>query len=141
MGLLNIISQVTYDSEVKMGYIYFTEPYKSNITRTEELQENSCIMLDLGGDVPIVGIELEGESARRIERIAGELHIFKKEMTADGNPYYSFRLNDEEISQSIFHPDVKSFVFHFSDTNCEELIGIDIFDSKSYSEQYLTGHN
>lgn len=138
---MNFIGQVTYDPEVERGYIYFTEPYKSTITRTEELQENNGIMLDFGEDVPLVGVELEGESARKIERIAGAVHIFKKEMTADGKPYYSFRLTDGEISQSIVHPDVEFIVFHFSDTNCEELIGIDIFDSKSYCEQYLTGHN
>ena len=131
--------QVTYDKEVEMGYIYFSEPSKYTITHTEELPENDDIMLDFGEEVPIVGIEIEGETAKKIELIADKVHIFKKEVTTDGKTYYSFRLNDEITRKSISHPDVESIVFHFSDTNCEDFIGIDIFDSKSYSEQYLIG--
>ncbi|MET3319669.1 UNVERIFIED_ORG: uncharacterized protein YuzE [Peribacillus simplex] len=136
---MGYIGQVTYDKEVEMGYIYFSELSKYTITHTEELPENDDIMLDFGEEVPIVGIEIEGETARKIERIADKVHIFKKEVTTDGKTYYSFRLNDEITRKSISHPDVESIVFHFSDTNCEDFIGIDIFDSKSYSEQYLIG--
>ena len=136
---MGYVGQVTYDKEVEMGYIYFSEPSKYKITHTEELPENDDIMLDFGEEVPIVGIELEGETARKIELIADKVNIFKKEVTTDGKTYYSFRLNDEITRMSIFHPDIESIVFHFSDTNCEDFIGIDIFDSKSYSEKYLIG--
>ncbi|MEK3805981.1 DUF2283 domain-containing protein [Bacillus sp. FSL H8-0547] len=132
-------NQVTYDRDAEMGYIYFSEPSKYTITYTEELPENDDIMLDFGEEVPIIGIELEGKTARKIELIADKVHIFKKKVFTDGKTYYSFRLNDEITRKSISHPDVESIVFHFSDTDCEDFIGIDIFDSKSYSEQYLTG--
>ncbi|WP_411334580.1 DUF2283 domain-containing protein [Metabacillus indicus] len=134
-----IVNQVTYDKDAEMGYIYFSEPSKHTITYTEELPENDDIMIDFGEEVPIVGIELEGETARKIGLIADKAHIFKKEVSPDGKTYYSFRLNDEITRKSISHPDVKSIVFHFSDTNCEDFIGIDIFDLMSYSEQYLIG--
>jgi uncharacterized protein YuzE len=131
--------QVTYDKEVEMGYIYFSEPSKYTITHTEELPENDDIMLDFGVEAPVVGIELEGETARKIKHIAGKVNIFKKELTVDGQIYYSFRLNNVMIRKSISHPNAKTILFHFSDENCQDFIGIDILDTKSYSEQYLIG--
>ncbi|MFJ7746920.1 DUF2283 domain-containing protein [Peribacillus sp. NPDC097295] len=131
-------AQVTYDKEVEMAYIYFCEPSTYKITSSKELPGNDDIMLDFGEGIPIVGIELGGETARRMEMLADKGHIFKKEVTTDGKTYYSFRLSDEKPRKSIFHPDVESIVFHFSDTICEDFLGIDIFDSESYSEQDLT---
>lgn len=132
-------NQVTYDEDAEMGYIYFSEPFKHKVTYTEELPGNDDIMLDFGEEVPIIGIELEGETARKIEHIAAKTNIFKKELTPDGKNYYSFRLNTEMVRKSIFHPNVKTILFHFSDDNCHDFIGIDIFETKSYSEQFLIG--
>ncbi|MGE7603500.1 DUF2283 domain-containing protein [Peribacillus sp. NPDC097675] len=131
-------AQVTYDREVEMGYIYFCEPSLYKVTSTEELPVNDDIMLDFGEGIPIVGIELGGDTARKVETLADKGHIFKKEVTGDGKTYYTFRLSDERPRKSIFHPEVDSIVFHFSDTTCEDFIGIDIFDSDSYSELDLT---
>lgn len=132
-------NQVTYDNDAKMGYIYFSEPSKYTITYTQELPENDDIMLDFGEKVPVVGLELAGETARRIKQIAGKANIFKKELTVDGQIFYSFRLNNAMIRKSISHPNAKTILFHFSDENCQDFIGIDILDIKSYSEQYLIG--
>jgi uncharacterized protein YuzE len=134
-----IDNQVTYDKEAEMGYIYLSERFKDRVTYTEELPDNDDIMLDFGRVVPIIGIELEGETARKMERIAGKSNIFTKELTRDGKVYYSFRLSNETIKKSISHPNAEKILFHFSDANCEDFIGIDIFDTKSYSEEYLTG--
>ncbi|MGM0877428.1 MAG: DUF2283 domain-containing protein [Bacillota bacterium] len=132
-------NQVTYDNDAMMGYIYFSEPSKYTITYMEELPENDDIMLDFGEQVPVVGIELEGKTARKIKHIAGKSNIFKKELTVDGQIYYSFRLDNPMIRKSISHPNAKTILFHFSDENCQDFIGIDILDTKSYSEQYLIG--
>ncbi|MDR7080570.1 uncharacterized protein YuzE [Neobacillus niacini] len=132
-------NQVTYDNDANMGYIYFDEPFKYTVTYTEELPGNDDIMLDFGEEIPIIGIELEGVTARKIKQIAGKTNIFKKELTPDGKNYYSFRLNNEMVRKSIYHPNVKTILFHFSDDNCQDFIGIDIFETKSYSEQYLIG--
>ena len=133
-------AQVTYSSEARRGYIYFCEPSTSKITGTTELFENSNIMIDLGRKVPIVGIELEGETASNIKQIAGKIHIFTKEQTVDGQMYYRFRLNNKAIQRTVSYPKAKTILFHFADKRGIELIGIDIFDTKSYSEQYLTGN-
>lgn len=132
-------SQVTYSIEARRGYIYFCEPYTSNITGTDELFENSTIMIDLAKKVPIVGIELEGETASKMKQIAGESHIFTKEHTVDGQMYYRFRLNNKAIKRTVSHPKAKLIRFHFADKQGIELIGIDILDTKLYCEQYLTG--
>ena len=88
--------QVTYDKEVEMAYIYFCEPSTYKITSTEELPGNHDIVLDFGEGISIVGVELGGETARRMETLADKGHIFKKEVTSDGKTYYSFRLSDEK---------------------------------------------
>jgi uncharacterized protein YuzE len=106
-------NQVTYDEDAEMGYIYFSEPFKHKVTYTEELPGNDDIMLDFGEEVPIIGIELEGETARKIERIAAKTNIFKKELTPDGKNYYSFRLNNEMVRKSVFHPNVKNNIVSF----------------------------
>ena len=134
-----IVNQITYDNDVKMGYIYFSEPGKYTITYTEELPENDDIMLDFGEEIPVVGLELEGETARKIKQIAGKANIFKKELTVDGQIYYSFRLNNAMIRKSISHSNAETILFHFSDLKCQDFIGIDILDTKSYSEQFLIG--
>ena len=133
-------AQVTYSSEARRGYIYFCEPHTANITGTAELFENSNIMVDLDRKVPIYGIELEGETASNIKQIAGKIHIFTKEQTVDGQMYYRFKLNNKAIKRTVSHPKAKTILFHFADKRGIELIGIHIFDTKSYSEQYLTGN-
>ncbi|MDE5053269.1 DUF2283 domain-containing protein [Niallia taxi] len=132
-------NQVTYDNTAKMGYIYLSEPFKYKITYTEELPENDDIMLDFGEEVPVVGLELEGETASKIKQIAGNANIFTKELTAEGKVYYSFRLNNKMIRMTVSHPDAGTILFHFSDENCKDFLGIDIWEAKSYSEQYLIG--
>lgn len=59
--------QVTYDNEAERGYIYLAEPYKYKISNTDELPQNNDIMLDFGNDLPIIGIELAGDTVIKVQ--------------------------------------------------------------------------
>lgn len=131
--------QVTYDKDAEKAYIYLCEPFIGSAVSTEELEENDDIMIDFGHKVPVVGVELEGDTAKKIIPLAGRSHIFKKEITADNKVVYSFRLNDKSVKQSVAHPDAAKILFLFADTNCLDFIGIDIYNTDSYSEQFLIG--
>ncbi|MFE0506739.1 DUF2283 domain-containing protein [Peribacillus butanolivorans] len=131
--------QVTYDNEAEMGYIYLGEPYKYKISYTEELPQNTDIMLDFGNDLPIIGIELAGATAIKVKHLVDTVHIFKKATTADNEIFYSFRLHDKSVKQSVTHPDTAKIVFHFSDADCLDFIGIDIYDTDPYDETFLIG--
>ncbi|MFB6800811.1 DUF2283 domain-containing protein [Peribacillus butanolivorans] len=131
--------QVTYDNEAEIGYIYLAEPYKYKISNTDELPKNNDIMLDFGNDLPIIGIELAGDTAIKVKHLVDTVHIFKKAITADHELFYSFRLNDKSAKQSVTHPDTAKIVFLFSNADCLDFIGIDIYDTKSYDESFLIG--
>ncbi len=106
-------AQVTYSSEARRGYIYFCEPSTSKMTGTKELFENRNIMIDLGRKVPIVGIELEGETASNMKQIARKIHIFTKEQTVDGQMYYRFKLNNKAIKRTVSHPKSENNIVPF----------------------------
>ncbi|MGE7766080.1 DUF2283 domain-containing protein [Peribacillus sp. NPDC096540] len=131
--------QVTYDTEADMGYIYLAEPFKYKISNTEELPQNNDIMLDFCNHVPIIGIELAGDTAIKISHLVDTVHIFKKVTTADNEIIYSFRLNDKSVKQSVTHSYAAKIVFLFSDADCLDFIGIDIYDTESYDESFLIG--
>ncbi|MFE4132258.1 hypothetical protein [Peribacillus sp. YIM B13482] len=130
---------MTFDDDAGMGYIYLAEPLKHTITKTDELPLNEDIILDFGKGIPIIGIELEGKTALKIKGLADEMPTFTIGITADGESYYSLRLNDVLVKRSVTHPDAKKLVFLFSDPDCREFIGIDIYDTKSYDESFLIG--
>ncbi|MFU2016520.1 DUF2283 domain-containing protein [Peribacillus butanolivorans] len=125
--------QVTYDNEAEIGYIYLAEPYKYKISNTDELPKNNDIMLDFGNDLPIIGIELAGDTAIKVKHLVDTVHIFKKAITADHELFYSFRLNDKSAKQSVTHPDTAKIVFLFSNADCLDFIGIDIYMTRSHT--------
>jgi uncharacterized protein YuzE len=131
--------QVTYDADAEMGYIYLSEPRTNKIVSTEELPENDDLMIDFGEEVPVIGIELAGKTAKRIAKIVDRTNFYYKELTPYGMSYYSFRINNELIRKSVSHPNAEAILFHFSDENCQDFVGFDIMDTKSYSEKYLIG--
>lgn len=140
-------SQVRYSEDVGRGYIYFDVPLKNTIRCTGDLEKEEAheFLLDFDKKWNMVGIELEGEAAKRIRKIAGQSHIFQKKVNTDGQVYYALRLTDEKIRTTVSHPKAKNVHFHFADVIGQEyfgirdFIGIDIFDNGFYSEQYLVG--
>jgi len=125
--------KVTYDKSCDMGYIYFNEPSKYQVSYTEELEENDEIMLDFGKEVPVVGIELEGTTAKMISTLVNKENILEKKINDEGTEYYSLKITNQLIKRSVSHPEAKSLVFHFSDEKYENLTRIDILDSHLFS--------
>ncbi|MFJ7736245.1 hypothetical protein ACIQ2D_07845 [Lysinibacillus sp. NPDC097287] len=137
-------SQVKYSAEVGRGYIYFDVPLKNRIRCTEDLEEAHDFLIDFDKKWNMIGIELAGEPAKRISKIAGQSHVFQKKLNTDGQIYYAFRLSNEKIRTTISHSKAKNVHFHFADPcqdyiGVRDFIGIDIFDNSFYSEQYLVG--
>lgn len=140
-------SQVRYSAESEMGYIYFDVPLKNTIRSTGDLEVGEAyeFLIDFDKKWNIIGIELEGEAARRISKIAGQSHIFQKKVNLDGQVYYALRLTNEKIRTTISHPKSKNVLFHFADVLCQDyigirdFIGIDILANDFHSEQFLVG--
>lgn len=125
--------QITYDDETEMGYIYLTEPEKFEFY-TEQLPENPEVILDLGKEVPIVGVELDGDSAKKIAELTDEQKRFMKKTDNQGHDYYSFRLEDKEVLQSISYERIVEVKFLFADEDCLDFIGIEVYsDNPNYT--------
>jgi uncharacterized protein YuzE len=133
-------TNITYNKESEMAYIYLVDPSKYKIASTEELEQNDDIMLDLGEDCPIIGIELEGEAAAKIAALS-TYPKFKKVTSDDGNVNYLLKLSDQEIKRKVQYPSINIASFLFADQKCKEFIGISIDESKWYSEKYLLEEN
>ncbi|WP_216827343.1 DUF2283 domain-containing protein [Alkalihalobacterium elongatum] len=84
----DFIEQITYDKVAGMGYIYLSEPFKFEVTYTEELPVNPDLNLDLGSEVPIVGIELGGTSAIKLSSLRCEEKQFITKTNENGEVYY-----------------------------------------------------
>ena len=140
-------SQVTYSADAGRGYIYFDVPLKNTIHCTGDLEKEEAheFLLDFDKKWNIVGIELEGLSAKKISSLDGQSHIFQKKVNTAGQVYYAFRLSNEKIRTTISHPKAKNVLFHFADVPCQDyigirdFIGIDILENDFHSEQYLVG--
>lgn len=125
--------QITYDAEAEMAYIYLTEPNKFQVY-TELLPENSEIILDLGKEVPVVGIELDGTSAKKIAKLTDEQKRFIKRTDNHGHEFYSFRLEDKPVKQSVVYERVVEVKFLFADDEFLDFIGIEVHsDNPNYT--------
>ncbi|WNF36656.1 DUF2283 domain-containing protein [Bacillaceae bacterium IKA-2] len=133
----NFIEQMTYDNEAEMAYIYLTEPNKFAVF-TEELPENPEIILDLGKEVPIVGVELGGESAKKIQSLNSKDKKFTKKTAENGDEYFSFRFENKPVCKSIPYERIVDIHFLFADADCLDLIGIDIFNKNPEYLEYLS---
>ncbi len=120
--------QITYDTETEMGYIYLTEPMKFQFY-TEELPENPEILLDLGKEVPLVGIELMGASAQKIPKLTNEQKRFIKKTDTHGHEYYSFQLEDKPVKQSISYERIIDVKFLFADDEFIDFIGLEVYSA------------
>ncbi|OIJ14551.1 hypothetical protein BKP35_06650 [Anaerobacillus arseniciselenatis] len=120
--------QITYDVEDEIGYIYLTEPEKFDYY-TEQLPENEEIILDLGKEVPVVGVELGGDSAKKIATLSDEQKRFVKKTDDYGHNYFSFRLEDKPVKQSISYERIIEVKFLFADDECEDFIGIEVYSN------------
>lgn len=135
----NFKEQITYDEVAEMAYIHLTEPNKFDIF-TEELPENPEIILDLGKDVPIVGVELFGESAKKIQSLNAEEKKFSKKTADSGDEYFSFRLENKPVCKSISYERIVDVHFLFADEDCLDLIGIDIYNKNPHYLEYLSSN-
>lgn len=125
--------QMKYDEETETGYIYFTEPEKFEYY-TELLPENSEVILDLGKEVPIVGVELAGESANKLAQLPEEQRLFVKTTDNHGRDYYILQLEDKPVKQSISYERIVDVKFLFADDEFVDLIGIEVYsDNPSYT--------
>jgi len=128
---------VIYRDEAQRAYIYLTEPLTQQVNETEELLENDDIIIDFGVEVPIVGIEIEGETAKKLKNIPHKYKFFTEKETDNVSSSYSLRLNDAEIKKTIKHKNAPNTEFHFADEDCLNFIGIDIIDDSAYYKKYL----
>lgn len=133
-------TNITYDINSGMAYMYLVKPSKYRIASTEELEQNDDIMLDLGEDCPIIGIELEGETAAKIAALS-TYPKYKKVTTDNGNVNYLLKLSDQEIKRKVQYPGIDTVSFLFADQKCKEFIGISIDESKWYPEEDLLEEN
>jgi uncharacterized protein YuzE len=125
------VEQMKYDEETETAYIYFTEPEKFEFY-TELLPENSEIMLDLGKDVPIVGIELDGELAKKIAQLPSEQRCFVKRTDNYGKDFYTFRLNDQPIKHAISYERIVDVKFLFADDEFLDFLGIEVYSDNPH---------
>jgi uncharacterized protein YuzE len=123
--------QITYDDETETAYIYFTEPNKFAFY-SEILPENEQIIIDLGKEVPIVGVELDGESATKIAKMMNEQRRFVKKTNQQGYDYYSFKIEDKPVKQSISYERIIDVKFIFADDECRDFIGIDVYSDNPH---------
>ncbi len=128
---------VIYSNETERAYVYLTEPLTQQVSETEELPENDDIIIDFGVEVPIVGIEIEGETAKKLKNIPNKNKLFTEKETDNKSSCYSLRLNDAEIKKTIKHKNAPNTEFHFADEDCLNFIGIDILDAGIYYKNYL----
>lgn len=119
--------QMTYDKEAEAAYIYFTEPDKFQFY-TEVLPENSHILLDLGKEVPVVGIELAGELAKKLGQLPVEQRCFVKAKDNHGHDYYTLQLEDKPVLHAISYERIVDVKFLFADDEFVDLVGIEVYN-------------
>lgn len=130
--------QITYDTVAGMGYIFLTEPFKFEVTYTEELPENPDLNLDLGNEVPIIGIELGGKSAKKIDALKDEDKQFITKTTEDGKVFFSFRLENKPIGKSVSYEGIEEIKFLFADDTCLDFIGVEVYANNPHFQKYLS---
>ncbi|MDR4433013.1 DUF2283 domain-containing protein [Bacillus tequilensis] len=128
-------SAITYDKEAELAYIYVIPPINqpSTVKLTEDLEVNENISLDINKQNLIVGMEIFGELANDISKLAGSKKIYKK-TARNKKEIYSFRLYDLETSNSF---EFNGILFCFADDNYEKFLGYDVIDIEKYKAELL----
>lgn len=124
--------QITYDTVAEMGYIFLSEPFKFEVTFTEELPENPDLNLDLGNEVPIVGIELGSKSAKKIQTLEDEDKKFITKTTEEGKVFFSFMLENKPIQRSVSYERIEDIKFLFADVTCLDFIGVEVYGNNTH---------
>lgn len=127
---------ITYDTVNEMAYIYLTNPSTYKISSTEELPCNDDIMIDLGKDCPVIGVELEGAAATKVATLS-TYSSYKKIVSADGAVHYSLTLTNQDVVKTVQYPGVSVISFLFADEDCKDFIGISVAESKWYTEEFF----
>ncbi|QJX80263.1 DUF2283 domain-containing protein [Priestia megaterium] len=138
--MISSFKHITYDTESKMAYIYLVDPLQHRVASTEELEQNEDIVLDLGENSPIVGIELEGKAAAKIADLP-TYPKYKKVTSKDGSVNFLLQLSNQEIKREVQYPGIDAVTFLFADQECEEFVGISILESTWYCETHFLGGN
>ncbi|NGP45076.1 DUF2283 domain-containing protein [Bacillaceae bacterium SIJ1] len=129
---------ITFDTEVDMAYIHLTEPLKCKITSTEEVSVNHWIMVDMGREAPIIGIELDGPCAKKIQAVPLEDRTFTTASTRAGERYFFFRLDQQPIKNTFSFQGREEVKFLFADEACTDFIGVEVYGDNPYYDAYLS---
>jgi len=125
---------VSYDPEANAGYIRLVEPLQFKLIGCEDLTEdNYDIILDLGEEVPIVGVELVFRNASKLANIDRDEKVFNRK-----GDTFSFRLDDKPIRKTITYEGIPEIKFLFADEAGIDLIGIDVCSDNPYYVDYLS---
>ncbi|WP_456363468.1 DUF2283 domain-containing protein [Priestia aryabhattai] len=130
------LKHITYNKDSGMAYIYLADPLKYKIMSTEELEQNDDIMIDLGEECPVVGIELEGKAAAKIASLT-TYPKYEKVVEKDGSVSYLLKLSDKKTKKEIQYPGIGDVSFLFGDLKCNDFIGVSITENKWYSEKHF----
>lgn len=133
----DFFKQITYDTVAEMGYVFLSEPFKFEVTFTEELPENPDLNLDFGNEVPIVGIELGGKSAKKLHSLKDDDKKFTYKKTKDGIVFFSFMLENKPIRKSVSYEGIEDIKFLFADFPCLDFIGVEVYGNNTNYQEYL----
>ncbi|KYG29603.1 SRPBCC family protein [Alkalihalobacillus trypoxylicola] len=124
MTIMAMKDRISYDQEHHLGFIHlFSSEFDYEFEKTEELEVNPLINIDLDTIGRIVGIELFENPAKKLKEVSKtNLYIY-----ADNK--YSFRLSNEEVA-NIYK--IAGIEFCFADEDFNEFIGFDIVDLSLY---------
>ncbi|MFC4077535.1 DUF2283 domain-containing protein [Salinithrix halophila] len=127
------MSTITFDTEAELAYLYLVQSSTRGIVSvTEDLDEESDLMLDFDKSGRIIGIEFFGSTALQLKSLANIKGILTKERKGDQSSY-SFRLSDKKPERSI---EKNGLIFYFSGKT-NDFLGFDIVDIKLYGEKVL----
>ena len=132
-------TQITYDSFLEMFHINLNPDHFSEniIEKIEKLKVNSNIALEFGKKNNLIGLKIFGNMDNNLINLVGQNGIFRKITKEDGTILFSLKLSDLPIIKDYASDINKGIVFNFSDDSCKNLIGIDLHDTKNYTEPYL----
>lgn len=120
-------NRINFDNESNLGYIYvFNKKVKYSIEETEELEVNPFISLDVDKEQRVVGLELFGQEATKLENYNYD-QIYSKRDNA-----YLFMIDKDKKSLSTY-----SFLgleFLFTEPDYKGFNGYQIVDTTKYSE-------
>ncbi|MDV2682874.1 DUF2283 domain-containing protein [Alkalihalophilus lindianensis] len=121
---------ITYDADAEMAYIYLAKPATYEIIETTEVEENVDCMIDIGREIPVVGIEVGGRSAEKLAYVKRENNHFTRVVTEVGDEFFLLVVEDQPITKSVAFGDEGAVSLLFSDKACTNFIGVRVRGEK-----------